>query len=196
LRFPQDISQPSTDSFQLRVRQSFFMRADFMTHQLDVAGGREVMARWCALAEQRLEYLAELFETGRWRRFHSEHALLENIEEAKAAVKTWRELSSREATSDNRPIDKSWLERTSAAVTQRRTWRDPAQLPWPTKIPAEMLEEHGARRLPDHPSVSDDSGVRPLAALSGETSRDNVTSPVLDLAATIAQRYPLLRNRL
>jgi len=122
-----------------------------MTHQLDVAGGREVMARWCALAEQRLEYLAELFETGRWRRFHSEHALLENIEEAKAAVKTWRELSSREATSDNRPIDKSWLDRTSAAVTERRTWRDPAQLPWPAKIPAEVLEKHAEkppRRLP------------------------------------------------
>jgi uncharacterized repeat protein (TIGR03809 family) len=198
LGFPQNILQPSTDSFQLR-RQSFFMRADFMTHQLDVAGGREVMARWCALAEQRLEYLAELFETGRWRRFHSEHALLENIEEAKAAVKTWRELSSREATSDNRPIDKSWLDRTSAAVTERRTWRDPAQLPWPAKIPAEVLEKHAEkppRRLPDDSSVPDNGGLRPVEALSGETSRDKVTSPVLDLAATIAQRYPLLRNRL
>jgi uncharacterized repeat protein (TIGR03809 family) len=190
--------QPSTDSFQLRVRPSFFMRADFMTHQLDVAGGREVMARWCALAEQRLEYLAELFETGRWRRFHSEHALLENIEEAKVAVKTWRELSSRQATSDNRPIDKSWLDRTSAAVTQRRTWRDPTQLPWSAKNPAEVLEKHAEiplLRLPDNSSVPDDSGL-PVAALSGETSRDNMTLPLFDLAATIAQRYPLLRNRL
>ncbi|HWZ06019.1 MAG TPA: TIGR03809 family protein [Bradyrhizobium sp.] len=169
-----------------------------MTHQLDVAGGREVMARWCALAEQRLEYLAELFETGRWRRFHSEHALLENIEEAKVAVKTWRELSSRQATSDNRPIDKSWLDRTSAAVTQRRTWRDPTQLPWSAKNPAEVLEKHAEiplLRLPDNSSVPDDSGL-PVAALSGETSRDNMTLPLFDLAATIAQRYPLLRNRL
>jgi hypothetical protein len=31
---------------------------------------------------------------------------------------------------------------------------------------------------------------------SEETSQEKVTSPVLDLAATIAQRYPLLRNRL
>jgi uncharacterized repeat protein (TIGR03809 family) len=170
-----------------------------MTHQLDVAGGRDVTARWCALAEQRLEYLAELFETGRWRRFHSEHALLENIEEAKAAVKTWRELSSREATSDNRPVDKSWLDRTSAAVTQRRTWRDPAQLPWPAKIPAEMIEKHAEElpwRLRDNSSVPDNSALRPVAALSGEASQDKVTLPLLDLAATIAQRYPLLRNGL
>src|SRR4029077_19849644 len=119
------------------------------------------------LAEQRLQYLAELFETGRWRRFHSEHALLENIEEAKAAVKTWRELSSPEATSDSRPIDKSWLDPSSAAVTQRRTWRDPAQLPWPAKIPAEMHERHAEKppwRLPDHSSVPDNSGLRPVAA--------------------------------
>ena len=68
-----------------------------MTHQLDVARGRDVVARWCALAEQRLEYLTELFETGRWRRFHSELAFLENIQEAKTAVETWRDLSMREA---------------------------------------------------------------------------------------------------
>ena len=57
-----------------------------MTYQLDVAGGRDIVARWCALAEQRLHYLTELFETGRWRRFHTELSFLENIQEAKAAV--------------------------------------------------------------------------------------------------------------
>ena len=69
-----------------------------MTHQLDVARGRDVVARWCALAEARLEYLTELFETGRWRRFHSELAFLENIQEAKGAVEIWRDLSTREAS--------------------------------------------------------------------------------------------------
>jgi uncharacterized repeat protein (TIGR03809 family) len=133
----------------------------------------------------------------RWRRFHSEHALLENIEEAKAAVRTWRELSSREAAYDNGPIDESWLDRTSAAVTQRKTWRDPAQLPWPAKIPAETLEkdaEKSPRRLPENSSVPENGGSRPVAALSGETSQVKVTLPVLDLAATIARRHPLLRN--
>lgn len=35
-----------------------------------------------------------MFETGRWRRYHSEIAFLENIQEAKLAVQTWRALST------------------------------------------------------------------------------------------------------
>ena len=82
-----------------------------MTHRTDVARGRDIVARWCALAEQRLEYLTELFETGRWRRFHSELEFLENIQEAKTAVETWRDLLTREASLDNSAIDISWLGR-------------------------------------------------------------------------------------
>lgn len=58
------------------------------------AGNRDVAARWCALAEQRLEHLSEMFETGRWRRYHSELAFLENIQEAKRAVQTWRAIAT------------------------------------------------------------------------------------------------------
>ena len=69
-----------------------------MTHRQeavrDVARGRDIAARWCALAEQRLEHLSEMFETGRWRRYHSELAFLENIQEAKRAVQTWRALAT------------------------------------------------------------------------------------------------------
>lgn len=59
-----------------------------------MARGRDIAARWCALAEQRLEHLSEMFETGRWRRYHSEIAFLENIQEAKRAVQTWRALAT------------------------------------------------------------------------------------------------------
>lgn len=59
-----------------------------------MAIGRDVAARWCALAEQRLVHLSEMFETGRWRRYHSEIAFLENIQEAKRAVQTWRALAT------------------------------------------------------------------------------------------------------
>lgn len=55
---------------------------------------RAIAARWCALAEQRLEHLSEMFETGRWRRYHSELAFLENIQEAKRAVQTWRAIAT------------------------------------------------------------------------------------------------------
>lgn len=69
-----------------------------MTHRQefvrDAAAGRAIAARWCALAEQRLQHLSEMFETGRWRRYHSEIAFLENIQEAKRAVQTWRALAT------------------------------------------------------------------------------------------------------
>lgn len=35
-----------------------------------------------------------MFETGRWRRYHSELAFLENVQEAKRAVQTWRALAN------------------------------------------------------------------------------------------------------
>ena len=69
-----------------------------MTHRQefirDAVAGRDIAARWCALAEQRLQHLSEMFETGRWRRYHSEIAFLENIQEAKRAVQTWRALAT------------------------------------------------------------------------------------------------------
>ncbi|RXH38679.1 TIGR03809 family protein [Bradyrhizobium zhanjiangense] len=69
-----------------------------MTHRQEVvrdgAVSRDIAARWCALAEQRLQHLSEMFETGRWRRYHSEIAFLENIQEAKRAVQTWRALAT------------------------------------------------------------------------------------------------------
>src|SRR6185437_13885061 len=65
-----------------------------MTHRTDEAPRLEVIARWCTLAEQRLNYLTEMFESGRWRRFYTEAAFLENIKEAKFAVETWRALST------------------------------------------------------------------------------------------------------
>ncbi len=68
-----------------------------MTHRLDVALQRDLVARWCTLAEQRLEYLTELFKDGRWRRYYSDAAFLENIREAKTMVALWRDLSTGQA---------------------------------------------------------------------------------------------------
>jgi uncharacterized repeat protein (TIGR03809 family) len=82
-----------------------------MTQRPDVTRGREIIARWCSLAEKRLEYLTKMYETGRWRRYHSEQAFLENIQEARTAVQSWRDLLTREASLDNMQIDVSWLGR-------------------------------------------------------------------------------------
>src|SRR5262245_52266148 len=87
-----------------------------MTERTDVARGRDIVVRWSALAEQRLDHLTELYETGRWRRYYGEDEFLENIREAKGAVETWRGMLSAEATSNNRPMDFSWIGRSSAVL--------------------------------------------------------------------------------
>lgn len=155
-----------------------------MTHQLDVARGRDIVARWCALAERRLDYLTELFETGRWRRYHSERAFLENIQEAKSAVEIWRDLLAREASFNNSAIDISWLGH-GKATPRGESMRD--QVPRSAEIPAapsssviSIVPEAGrvySAEVPSAPAMAD---ARQLAA---------------DLTA-IAQRYPLLRNAL
>ena len=158
-----------------------------MASQLDVAKGREIIARWCNLAERRLEYLTELFETGRWRRFHSEQGFLENIREAKAAVETWRDLLSREAARDKRAIDLSWIGRARTVLPQNELRRRPTPLP----------------RMADTPIVPPQEIVSILAAggdavseaSSAEPQREDPFAAVLELSA-IAARYPLLRNTL
>ena len=78
-----------------------------MTHRNGVADGRDLGLdfgpRWRLLAERRLEHLTELFESGRWRRYYSERAFLENIQEAKAAVALWRDLSMPQAPEAAKP---------------------------------------------------------------------------------------------
>ena len=98
-----------------------------MTDRLGVARRRDVAARWCDLAERRLEHLTELYETGRWRRYHSEVAFLENIQEAKSAVETWRNLSMREASLDNSAVDMSWLSHVQSALPRPEGQQPPAR---------------------------------------------------------------------
>jgi len=177
-----------------------------MTHRLDVARGRDIVARWTALAEQRLEYLTELFETGRWRRFHSELAFLENIREAKTAVEIWRDLATREASRDNSPVDISWLGRTRATLPRGAKLRDQLhRLPrQPAVFPAEP-QPRNVSIVAETDNVSSDEA--PFAPDSGapvlnpalnqilDPTLDKVSELALDMTA-IQERYPLLRNAL
>ena len=156
-----------------------------MASQLDVAQGREIVARWCNLAEKRLEYLTELFDSGRWRRFYSEQAFIENIREAKNAVETWRVLMSREATRDNRPIDLSWLGRARTAIPRNELRRRPVSLPRIADVP--IAPPQRIVVVPDeNVVVSEERFAEPVV---------QDVFAVLDLA-TVAARYPILRNTL
>jgi uncharacterized repeat protein (TIGR03809 family) len=149
-----------------------------MTHRADVARGRDIVARWCAFAEQRLEYLTELFETGRWRRYHTERDFLENIQEAKAAVETWRGLATREASRNNSAIDLSWLGRTGSALPRENT------------LHVSMAAEAGHVSSYDAPSAPDSD-----PPVMDERRLNDALELVPNLDA-IEQRYPLLRNAL
>lgn len=89
---------------------------------------QDIINRWCVLAEQRLDFLIELYESGRWRRYHSENAFMENLREAKTVVEVWRMLARREAMPDNRAVDWSWLNRPSeiSPAIQNDTGPSPA----------------------------------------------------------------------
>ena len=190
-----------------------------MTHRQDVrllgaqdgARGREISARWCALAEQRLEHLTEMFETGRWRRFHSEIAFLENIQEAKRAVQAWRLLAAGEDVSS------------VAAAGPARGW-SPATLSRPAlreHVPAAQTVQPKAVHIePERavPVVLDTTPdglaevteapiappIAPLSALLPTFSQDAVaTEPpaaperVVEFTFSldgIEAKYPLLRN--
>jgi uncharacterized repeat protein (TIGR03809 family) len=166
-----------------------------MTHRLGVTDSRDVVARWCNLAEQRLEYLTELFETGRWRRFHSELAFLENIQEAKTAVETWRSLSMREASRDNSAVDMSWLGHTQTALPRVERLQDqPDRLPLPPSPLAELVAE----LPPPDVSITAEpelvaSDEAPSAPAMDTLILEDDHTPTLD---EIARRYPLLRNAL
>jgi uncharacterized repeat protein (TIGR03809 family) len=57
--------------------------------------------RGLALAERRLAYLAELYDSGRWRRYHGDADFLLMVRDARAAVESWRRLV-RDASADAR----------------------------------------------------------------------------------------------
>jgi uncharacterized repeat protein (TIGR03809 family) len=173
-----------------------------MAQRLDVARGQEILNRWCALAEQRLDHLTELFETGRWRRYHSELSFLENIQEAKTAVETWRRLATREASLDNSAVDLSWLN-SPKPLPPRRNPLSGYYVPPPRR--AEVRNSPEIVEAPIAPRISEEiSGSVVPAAVPGQTvSQDVRPAPViddnwqqaLDLSA-MQERYPLLRNAL
>jgi uncharacterized repeat protein (TIGR03809 family) len=174
-----------------------------MAQRPDLARAQEILDRWCALAEQRLDHLTELFETGRWRRYHSESSFLENIQEAKKAVETWRSLASREASLDNSAVDISWLN-SPKPVPPRRNPLSGYYVPPPPRR-AEVRIVPAIVEAPIVPQMSAEisESVVQQAVPERAVSQDVTPAPViddnwrqaLDLTA-MQERYPLLRNAL
>jgi uncharacterized repeat protein (TIGR03809 family) len=142
-----------------------------MTHRFDVGARPDLAARWCTLAEQRLDYLTELFKNGRWRRYYTHAAFLENIKEAKAMVAHWRTLSTGEPTEDDKTVI-SLLEVTQAAIVVEPALRE-----------IERVAASGIA-LPDQVAPAPAAEVK-------KNEAQNKMSPGVDL---LTDRYPSLRN--
>jgi uncharacterized repeat protein (TIGR03809 family) len=173
-----------------------------MAHPADVARGRNLVARWCNLAERRLEHLTELFESGRWRRYHTELEFLENIQEAKAAVETWRDLLSREASLENTAIDLAWLGRRRTTPLPRDTgYRQPVVHLKPQPAPIVVtppIATAPSREVPADVLVALESQLvdaNEAPSVPDVLALDEMQFPALDLDA-MKERYPLLRNAL
>ena len=161
---------------------------------------QDILNRWCIIAEQRLDYLAELYESGRWRRYHSENAFMENIREAKRAVETWRMLAHREATPDNRAVDWSWLEQPAEAppALQEEIERPSIGLLGTAAVHAALasivpLQEEGATVAP-HADVfvGSDDVAPPTGLLDDEPDAEMIAEIVPDRRSA-QERYPMLQ---
>jgi uncharacterized repeat protein (TIGR03809 family) len=174
-----------------------------MTHRTDEAPRREVIARWCALAEQRLNYLTEMFESGRWRRYYTEAAFLENIKEAKFAVETWRGLSTPHqapgVTPEPLPTPPLW-QGIAAAELALSELTVPAQAAQSDPVP---IAPEPFELAAEDETVTEEAEVASIEVASSEPVIDmlaleqalEISDAVLDMTA-IEQRYPLLRNAL
>ena len=161
-----------------------------MANPADVARGRNIVARWCNLAERRLEYLTELFETGRWRRFHTELEFLENIQEAKTAVATWRDLLSREAALDNTAIDMTWLGRRRTTplpltpLPRDTGYRQPVvqvkQQPAPMATEPPPIAETPTREIPADVLVALERRLAVVVEAPSVPALDDISLPALD----------------
>lgn len=150
------------------VASVFLLAGRSMTHQQDVTRGRDILGRWCALAEQRLAYLTELFNNGRWRRYYSHTAFIENIKEAKAMVAHWRALS------------------TPGHVTEQRT---PFLNPDTKAVSVPDLVETAPSEI-ELATAGEVAPADEAAAAPAPAVLDEMPSP----ADLIQDRYSLLRN--
>jgi uncharacterized repeat protein (TIGR03809 family) len=174
-----------------------------MAQRVDAARAQEILDRWCALAEQRLEHLTELFETGRWRRYHSELSFLENIQEAKKAVETWRSLATREASLDNSGIDISWLNSPKPVPPRRNPLSGYYAPPPPRRAEVRRVPVIVEASIAPAMNGEISEGLVQAAIPERTVSQDVTPAPViddswqqtLDLTA-MQERYPLLRNAL
>jgi len=131
-----------------------------------------------------------MFETGRWRRYHSEIAFLENIQEAKRAVQTWRALATGADVAE-----------AAASVIPAFGW-SPATMPrvFPREQQAQTVQPKAVHiapetavpvRLEPKPDVLAEVTDVPIAPLSVPPAMAPATAPAVASFTAPAEMPPL-----
>lgn len=167
-------------------------------HASDISRGRQILRRFLALAEERLAYLTELYETGRWERYFTQAELLDNVRDAKKAVDAWTLLVSTEALPNNRPVDLSWLDSSRPLPPRRPVMLDvempglPLQFAEPTAV-AEAISSNIFPPTPEPIQIEVPMAISPVPSPLAVRPEMPPWQNALDYAL-MAQRYPLLRK--
>jgi len=53
-----------------------------------------VAQKWCELADRRCAHVAELYHSGRWRHYYTEHEFLAWMREVKHTAEVWHRLAA------------------------------------------------------------------------------------------------------
>jgi len=165
--------------------------------------GRPLAQRWCALAESRLDYLTELFESGRWRRFHSEAEFLDNIQEAKESVERWRLMVEGETAAVRRVLSSEGVIYRAPRAAEPR----PAAVAIPAITTPAIAAPAVAPLQPDIEPVAEAEAASPvlipIETLLRQAPPRQVTVTPADLdwqkaldPLVISARYPMLRTAL
>lgn len=162
-----------------------------MTQRDDAGRARDhhILNRWCKIAEQRLDYLVELYESGRWRRFHSEHAFTENILEAKAAVETWRALARREVTPNDQTIEGPTIDQPAetSPVTQDETGQSSARLLGTAAVHAALASIVS----PPKDTLIEANDDAPAGQRTA--AREDLATGIVPNSRPFQERYPILK---
>ena len=128
-----------------------------------------------------------MFETGRWRRYHSELAFLENIQEAKRAVQTWRALANGgdvAAAAASVTSAFGW----SPAAMPRVFPREQAQTTQPQTLPPKALPPKALPPKTLPPKTLQPKAVQPKAVhIAPETAVPVRLEPTLEMLAEILE---------
>ena len=156
-----------------------------MSHSHAVSG-RQIIERWAGLAERRLDYLTDLFESGRWRRCHTEADFLDNVQEARGAVDRWRALAIQEATADNQPVTWSWLDRPDGVPA---TYQRGALYQTPPALRVVETSDAAAPiALAESPALQPQVTPPPAATVKPDIDWRRALDPDV-----LGERYPMLR---